>query len=587
MSRGQCLELRWSGARAVFLSRARRRVQEPPLLLRHGRSSSSPEGSKARRAKSSLPLLDPAAILASPTSPMRALGIEAAWRLRGGGRRSLCTSFVRRDVQPAVSAEAHSILAGLAADGLPCFSVPPSAVHLLCSPTDFRTALLQGARTARRRVSLASLYLGDGPLETALVDELVRGQAAAAAATCSAPRQLLCLLDYHRARRPGALLLPAKLSRAPGGRVCLLASPSAPRPASGAAWRAAWRAGVGAGPGVEAALGAARGSPALFASEQLAGGLSEILGVYHMKLALFDDDVVISGANLSHEYLTNRQDRYLLLRGVPALADWLAELLEQLAAHAHTLEVHASGHYSAPDSPQLAAHAHTLEVAPNTAPNAAPNSSPATAPDDEPRPVRLRLRPPPSGGLGGHAPNTALGTTIRELLRTAHAAHPPPSAAAVARGGCWIAPVPQAAAAGVLHEELLVSWLLRRASTAQPALPVLLSSPYLNLPAEYYEPLLAISSAISSTLSAASATSASASASASSASSATAASSASPVATAATISLDKSAVMGAPPSAPPATTLLSAAPTASGFYGASGIRGLIPHVYVAKLIATD
>ena len=565
-------------------------MQEPPLLLRHGRSSSSPEGSKARRAKSSLPLLDPAAILASPTSPMRALGIEAAWRLRGGGRRSLCTSFVRRDVQPAVSAEAHSILAGLAADGLPCFSVPPSAVHLLCSPTDFRTALLQGARTARRRVSLASLYLGDGPLEAALVDELVRGQAAAAAATCSAPRQLLCLLDYHRARRPGALLLPAKLSRAPGGRVCLLASPSAPRPASGAAWRAAWRAGVGAGPGVEAALGAARGGPALFASEQLAGGLSEILGVYHMKLALFDDDVVISGANLSHEYLTNRQDRYLLLRGVPALADWLAELLEQLAAHAHT-----------------------LEVAPNTAPNAAPNSSPATAPDDEPRPVRLRLRPPPSGGLGGHAPNTALGTTIRELLRTAHAAHPPPSAAAVARGGCWIAPVPQAAAAGVLHEELLVSWLLRRASTAQPALPVLLSSPYLNLPAEYYEPLLAISSAISSTLSAASATSASASASAASASAtaasatstsaastsasatatATAASSAasataaSPVATAATIALDKSAVVGAPPSAPPATTLLSAAPTASGFYGASGIRGLIPHVYVAKLIATD
>jgi CDP-diacylglycerol--glycerol-3-phosphate 3-phosphatidyltransferase len=248
---------------------------------------------------------------------MRALGIEAAWRRRGGGGRSLCTSFVQ-PVQPAVAAEAHSILAGLAAHGLPCFSVPPSAARLLCSPTDFRTALLQGARTARRRVSLSSLYLGDGPLETALVDELVRGQAAAAAATCSAPRQLLCLLDYHRARRPGALLLPAKLSRAPGGRVCLLASPSAPRAPSGAAWGAAW----GVGP--------ARAGPALFASEQLAGGLSEVLGVHHMKLALFDDDVVISGANLSHEYLTNRQDRYLLLRGVPALADWLAQLLEQL-----------------------------------------------------------------------------------------------------------------------------------------------------------------------------------------------------------------------------------------------------------------
>jgi hypothetical protein len=98
--------------------------------------------------------------------------------------------------------------------------------------------------TRKDQNSLTSLYLGDGPLETALVDELVRGQAAAAAATCSAPRQLLCLLDYHRARRPGALLLPAKLSRAPGGRVCLLASPSAPRAASGAAWGAGAYAGV-------------------------------------------------------------------------------------------------------------------------------------------------------------------------------------------------------------------------------------------------------------------------------------------------------------------------------------------------------
>jgi hypothetical protein len=53
------------------------------------------------------------------------------------------------------------------------------------------------------------------------------------------------------------------------------------------------------------------------------------------------------------------------------------------------------------------------------------------------------------------------------------------------------------------------------------------------------------------------------------------------VSTATTVALDKGAVVGAPPSAPPATTLLSAAPTASAFYGASGVRGLIPHVYVA------
>ena len=68
-------------------------------------------------------------------------------------------------------------------------------------------------------------------------------------------------------------------------------------------------------------------------------------------------------------------------------------------------------------------------------------------------------------------------------------------------------------------------WLLRAAMHGEGAhTPVLLSSPYLNPPAEYVELLLA------------------------------------------------------PPVAP---TLLSAAPTASGFWGARGVKGLIPRVYAA------
>ena len=47
-------------------------------------------------------------------------------------------------------------------------------------------------------------------------------------------------------------------------------------------------------------------------SSYLSHNINEILGVYHNKYYLFDNTVILSGANLSCEYLTNRQDRYIL-----------------------------------------------------------------------------------------------------------------------------------------------------------------------------------------------------------------------------------------------------------------------------------
>jgi len=42
--------------------------------------------------------------------------------------------------------------------------------------------------------------------------------------------------------------------------------------------------------------------------------VNEIVGVFHVKLYLWDDHLVISGANLSREYFTTRIDRYLHIR---------------------------------------------------------------------------------------------------------------------------------------------------------------------------------------------------------------------------------------------------------------------------------
>lgn len=54
---------------------------------------------------------------------------------------------------------------------------------------------------------------------------------------------------------------------------------------------------------------------------------NETVGLQHMKLYVFDDSVLISGANLSHDYFTNRQDRYLLVDEATELADFCDRLV--------------------------------------------------------------------------------------------------------------------------------------------------------------------------------------------------------------------------------------------------------------------
>jgi len=43
-------------------------------------------------------------------------------------------------------------------------------------------------------------------------------------------------------------------------------------------------------------------------------GISEVFGVQHIKLYIFDNDVIISGANLSENYFLDRCDRYYLIK---------------------------------------------------------------------------------------------------------------------------------------------------------------------------------------------------------------------------------------------------------------------------------
>lgn len=59
---------------------------------------------------------------------------------------------------------------------------------------------------------------------------------------------------------------------------------------------------------------------------------NEIVGVSHVKAIVADDDVVMTGANLSETYFTLRQDRCMRFRRTPGLADEVAGFVDALGA---------------------------------------------------------------------------------------------------------------------------------------------------------------------------------------------------------------------------------------------------------------
>ena len=63
--------------------------------------------------------------------------------------------------------------------------------------------------------------------------------------------------------------------------------------------------------------------------------LNEVAGVFHMKAYIVDDEMVLSGANLSEEYFNNRLDRYMLFtNGGGGLVDFYADLCDVLCEYA-------------------------------------------------------------------------------------------------------------------------------------------------------------------------------------------------------------------------------------------------------------
>ncbi|KAG9104482.1 CDP-diacylglycerol--glycerol-3-phosphate 3-phosphatidyltransferase [Ceratobasidium sp. 370] len=185
---------------------------------------------------------------------------------------------------------------------LPKFEVEAKNVSILAAPGDFYNKILAMIAKAKKRIHISSLYIGE--TETRLVAAL------ADALAKNGELELVIQVDALRSTRPPQaqtspvhLLLP--LIDAYPDRVKVH----------------------------------------LFRSPKLNGMLRHVIprrfdegwGTWHAKVYLVDDEVLLSGANLSTSYFTNRQDRYVHIESASPFTSYLVELLRVFSEYSWRL----------------------------------------------------------------------------------------------------------------------------------------------------------------------------------------------------------------------------------------------------------
>ncbi|CAG8919170.1 unnamed protein product [Penicillium salamii] len=210
-------------------------------------------------------------------------------------RRRLCVRKFSAHTSPntATAASAPSPLAGITAELdriAPRFEVPASQIHIIDTPANFYSTLKNKIRNARRRVYLSTLYIGK--TEHDLVETL------SDALRDNPDLKVSILTDALRGTRETPNPSCASL-------LCSLVAEYGPE----------------------------RVEVRMFHTPNLTGlrkkwiprRINEGWGLQHMKLYGIDDEIILSGANLSEEYFTHRLDRYHVFSS-KALADYYSTI---------------------------------------------------------------------------------------------------------------------------------------------------------------------------------------------------------------------------------------------------------------------
>lgn len=173
-------------------------------------------------------------------------------------------------------------------------------IDVIETPSDYYRFLLEGIRGSRERIVLSALYLGSGSQELKLVEEL-----RLAMKQCKDLRVTI-LVDFSRT------------SRRKGGSIQLLASLM-----SGLSSQV--RVAMYMMPQINGIL------------KYLPTPVDEMMGVYHCKYCIFDNDAILTGANLSADYFTNRQDRYYRFKS-NQISNYLKEFNDLTVEYSYNLD---------------------------------------------------------------------------------------------------------------------------------------------------------------------------------------------------------------------------------------------------------
>ncbi|EXJ83848.1 phosphatidylserine synthase [Capronia coronata CBS 617.96] len=182
----------------------------------------------------------------------------------------------------------------------PRFEIDPDNIEILDSPTAFYETLKAKIRGARRRIYLSTLYIGK--TEHELIDTLRQ------ALEDNPNLELSILTDALRGTRedpePSCATLLAPLVSQFGDRV---------------------RVSMFHTPNLNG-----------WKKKYMPKRINEGWGLQHMKLYGFDDEIMLSGANLSNDYFTDRQDRYHIFSS-KELTDFYAAVHEAVCDLSYTL----------------------------------------------------------------------------------------------------------------------------------------------------------------------------------------------------------------------------------------------------------
>lgn len=179
-------------------------------------------------------------------------------------------------------------------------------IQILDSPKEFYDSLLSHIKIAEREITICALYLGIGSMEAALVECLVK--------SCRLHPNLKVniLFDYSRGQRKNKWNNQGKETLSSSVD---LFSPLQTEFAN------------------RVTLGVYKVPQLSGMKMLLPSPIDETVGVLHVKSYVFDDTLIMSGANLSHDYFTNRQDRYHVFNNTPSIANFYHQLGKVMLQH--------------------------------------------------------------------------------------------------------------------------------------------------------------------------------------------------------------------------------------------------------------